>query len=58
MDSDYTEPFWKDPAWRAAQMASLVAVGISARRADELIEKQVRRCREQDARDRAWEGEK
>lgn len=49
-----SDPF--TPEERANMMASLVARGISARRADELIAKAAKRRREEEARDEAWEG--
>ena len=50
--------FWERPEWRAEMMASLTARGISARRADELIERACRRYEEEERRDQAWEAEK
>ena len=53
--TDYSEPFYDDPRWRGAQMASLTARGISARRADEIIARMVTRYRDEDARDAAYD---
>lgn len=51
--------FWDDPNWRATQVKNLVMRGISARRADEIIQKQIKHYRErgavEDAKDEAYD---
>lgn len=50
--------FWDSPEWRAEMMRDLTAQGISALRADQLVDKAVKRFREEHARDEASEGER